>query len=333
MTVIDFHSHIVPRAYPAAPRGVDEPSWPVMQDVGGRTVSMIVGGKEYRRFDDIYWDAERRLEVLDREGVDTQVVSPLPELLSYWLKPEAAYVLTDFMNSVVAGLVARAPGRFIGVGTVALQDPSFAARQLERFKSDYALRGVQIGSNVNGVSIADARFEPFFAAAQSLGLFVFVHGFRPGGTERLVGSPLLASIVGVPHETGMAIVSLIMTDVLGKFPRLQLVFAHGGGTVGAVLDRLDHVWRHFPQMQEHVATAPLDYARRFYYDTVAFSPAYVRYLADRLGAERLLGGTDGPTELGQTGFAQFITATGLADRERRLVLGGNARRLLAEVGR
>jgi aminocarboxymuconate-semialdehyde decarboxylase len=331
MAVIDFHSHIVPEEYPRQPHGIDEPSWPVMEPVDGRTVSMMIAGKEYRRFGDIYWNAERRIEVLDREGIDSQVVSPLPELLSYWLKPDAAYALTNFMNGVVAKLVERAPGRFIGVGAVALQDPEFAARQLEHFKRDLGLRGVQIGSNVNGVSIAAPQFEPFLAAAESHGLFIFVHGFRPAGAERLVGSPLLAPIVGVPHETCMAISSLIMTDVLGKFPRLKLVFAHGGGTLGAVLDRFDHVWRHFPVMQETVRVSPIEYARRFYYDTVTFSPAYVRYLAERLGADRLVGGTDGPTEVGQKDFAKFIADSGMVDRDRHLILGGNAERLLAEL--
>jgi aminocarboxymuconate-semialdehyde decarboxylase len=331
MAIIDFHSHVVPQEYPPPPRGVDEPSWPVMQRVDGLTVSMMIAGKEYRRFGDIYWDAERRIEVLDREGIDSQVVSPLPELLSYWLKSEAAYALTEFMNGVVAKLVERAPARFIGLGAVALQSPDIAARQLEHLKRDYRLRGVQIGSNVNGVSIAAPQFESFFAAAESLGLLIFVHGFRPAGTERLVGSPLLAPIVGVPQETCMAISSLIMTDILGKFPRLKLVFAHGGGTLGSVLNRVDHVWRNFPAMQAQVGMSPVEYARRFYYDTVTFGPAYVRYLADSLGVERLLGGTDGPTEVGQKDFVRFMRDTGMSERERRLILGGNAERLLAEL--
>jgi len=331
MAVIDFHSHIVPRDYPRPPSTVEEPSWPVMEPIDGRTVRMMIAGKEYRRFGDIYWDAERRIEVLDREGIDSQVVSPLPELLSYWLKPSAAYALTDFMNDVIAQLVQRAPARFIGVGAVALQDPDFAARQLEHFKRDFGLRGVQIGSNVNGVSIAAPQFESLFAAAERHGLFVFVHGFRPAGAERLVGSPLLTPIVGVPQETCMALSSLIMTDVLRKFPGLKLVFAHGGGTLGSVLDRFDHVWRNFPAMQEQVGTAPVDYARRFYYDTVTFSPAYVRYLAGRLGADRLVGGTDGPTEVGQKDFAKFIAETGMPVSDQRAILGGTAERLLAEL--
>jgi aminocarboxymuconate-semialdehyde decarboxylase len=328
---IDFHSHIVPREYPQAPRGVDETVWPVMESVDARTVIMRIGGKEYRRFGDIYWDAVRRIEVLDREGIDSQVVSPLPELLSYWLEQDAAYALTDFMNGVVAKLVECAPDRFIGLGVVALQNPGVAARQLERFKRDYRLRGVQIGSNVNGISIAAPEFEPFFAAAESLGLLVFVHGFRPTGTERLVGSPLLAPIVGVPQETCMAISSLIMTDVLRKFPRLKLVFAHGGGTLGSVLDRFNHVWRNFPAMQEQVSISPVEYARRFYYDTVTFSPDYVRYLAERLGVDRLLGGTDGPTELGQADFAMFIADTQMPESDQHMILGGNAERLFAEI--
>jgi aminocarboxymuconate-semialdehyde decarboxylase len=331
VNIIDFHSHIVPRDFPPPPKGVREPSWPEMSPVDSQTVSLSIGGREYRRFNDVFWRADRRIEVLDREGIARQVVSPLPELLSYGLLPQSAYAFTDFMNGLVAAFVAEAPERFIGLGVAALQDVEHAVRQLKGFRMRYGLRGVLVGSNVDGISIAAPRFEPFFAAAEAERLLVFVHGIRPAGVDRLVGSPLLAPVVGVPQETCMAIASLIMTDVLGKFPRLRLVFGHGGGTFGAILDRFEQVWQSFSDLRRQLEISPIDYARRFYYDTVTFGPKYLRYLTERMGVDRLLGGTDGPSDLGQRSLRELVAESGISEAEKALVVGGNAESLFAEL--
>src|SRR6202023_2673364 len=116
-----------------------------------------------------------------QEGIAVHVISPLVALLSYWLAPDAAEAITDFMNQFVADMVNAVPQRFAGVGCVALPDPARGARPLAHIKSGLRRRGVHIGSHVNGVSIADSRFFPFYEAAEALGLFVFVHGIKPGG--------------------------------------------------------------------------------------------------------------------------------------------------------
>jgi aminocarboxymuconate-semialdehyde decarboxylase len=187
---------------------------------------------------------------------------------------------------------------------------------------------VHVGSHVNGISLADERFLPFLEAAEDCGLVVFVHGLKPGGTERLLGSPLMAPVFGVPHETTMTIGSLIMKDILGRFPRLKLVFAHGGGGIGAVLDRFELVWNKFEIMQVNGEISPLEYARRFYYDTVTFGPEYLGYLVSRLGAERFVAGTDGPTEIGQTDLPGFLGKAGLSEKQQHLIMHGNAAGLL-----
>ncbi len=327
MKIIDFHTHVVPDRYPDRPASIVEPNWPSMEKIDDAHSRMLIAGKQFRIFESFYWNVAERVARLDAVGIDMQVVSPLPELLSYWLASDAAEVLTDFMNALIADMVRAAPARFAGLGAVALQEPARAVRQLESIKKS-GLRGVHIGSHVNGVSIADAKYHEFYAAAEALDLVVFVHGIKPGGAGLMLGPPLMPAVVGVPHETAVAISSLIMTDILGRFPKLKLVFSHGGGTIGAVLERFNAVWTGFEVMRKNLSMPPVEYVRRFYYDTVVFSADYLAYLAKLVGASQLIGGTDGPVDMGQPSIPKIVAAAGFSQTDQVRVAGGNAERLL-----
>jgi aminocarboxymuconate-semialdehyde decarboxylase len=281
MKVIDFHSHIVPGRYPDRPPTCAEPNWPVMEKVDDQHSRMMIAGKQFRVFESFYWNADERIARLDEEGIALQVISPLPELLSYWLAADAAEAITDFMNEFVAGMVKAAPQRFAGIGSVVLQDPKRAVRQLE-------------------------------AMRKTLGL-------KP---------PLMPAVIGVPQEAAVAISSFIMTDVLARFPRLKLVFSHGGGTLGAVIDRFNAVWKAFEPMRRAVAIAPEEYVRRFYYDTVVFGPDYLRYLVNKVGASQLIGGTDGPADFGQPSIPELLEGAGLPQPDRERIAHANAELLL-----
>ena len=329
MPIVDFHAHVVPQQYPERPSGIEEPAWPEMLRIDDSSSRMVIAGRDFRVFESFYWDVGERIQQMNRNGIDMEVLSPLPELLSYWLDPDAALLLTDSMNEFIGDMVRQAPDRFQGLGCVALQDPERAVGQLRVLRDQHGLKGVHVGSHVNGCSLADERFYPFFEAAQAMGLVVFVHGIKPGGVDRLLGSPLLGPVLGVPHENTAVIGSLIMTDILGHFPDLRLVFSHGGGGIGAVLDRFDMVWNKFEIMQINGEISPLDYARRFYYDTVTFSPEYLGYLVKLLGAERFVAGTDGPTEIGQKDLPGFLGRAGLSREESSLIMERNAKQLLS----
>jgi aminocarboxymuconate-semialdehyde decarboxylase len=327
MKIIDFHTHVVPDRYPDRPASISEPNWPSMEKIDDRSSRMVIAGKQFRIFESFYWNVSERIKRLDEVGITLQVVSPLPELLSYWLSSDAAEALTDFMNGLVADMVRAAPSRFAGLGAVALQDPARAVRQLESIRS-LGLKGVHIGSHVNGLSIADEKFHPFYEAAEALDLVIFVHGIKPGGGSLMLGPPLMPAIVGVPQETAVAISSLIMTDILRRFPRLKLVFSHGGGTIGSVLDRFNAVWAGFDVMRKNLSTPPSEYIRRFHYDTVVFGADYLGYLAKLVGASQLVAGTDGPVDMGQAPIAKFLADAGLSASDQVRVASGNAERLL-----
>ena len=305
MIVIDSHAHWVPQDFPKCPSDVPEREWPEMVPLEDGRARMMLGEKEFRIFTSEYWDVAGRIEYLDRHGVSFQILSPLPELLGYWWNSKTTAAVADHINHSIAETVASAPARFAGLGMLPLQDIDRSLKVLEQVNA-LGLRGLLVASNVNGVSLADSRFDPVFKEIERLGLAILIHGYRPAGTERMLGSPILEGIVGVPQDTMALIASFIMTDILKRFPALKLGFVHGGGAFGAVLDRLDHTWRGFPQMQQAVSTSPRDYVRRFYFDTVTFSVDYLRFIIKAFGADSLFAGSDGPNAIGQHGLEAFV---------------------------
>ena len=313
--VIDTHGHIVPGSFPVCPPGVPTAQWPSMDQLPEGGARMMIGGAEFRVFESVYWDMAARVEQLDRDGITVQILSPLPELLGYWYDPRATAAMADHIHATIAAAIATAPTRLAGIGMLPLQDIDAAVATARSVKA-LGFAGVLLGSNVNGVSLADARFDPVWQALEALDLAVLVHGYRPAGADRLLGSPLLAPIVGVPQDTAAVLASFIMTDILGRFPALRLGFAHGGGSFGAVLGRMDCVWRKFPAMQAALPIGPLDYVRRFAFDTVTFSTDYLRYLIAVTGQACLMAGTDGPTPIGQTELAAFVAAACDGDQTR-----------------
>jgi aminocarboxymuconate-semialdehyde decarboxylase len=328
---VDIHTHVVPATFPAYAGRHANVRWPQMAPGPTcRHCNVMIAGKVFRTVGDECWDIERRLEAMAASRVERQVLSPMPELLSYWLEPEDAEALGRHVNDTIATMVRDGAGRFAGLGMVPLQDPERAARELERLMQSGSFRGVEIGTNVNGVSIGDPRFEPFFKAAEELGAAVFVHALHPAGTERLVGPPGLPALVAFPCETAVAIASLIAGGMLSRHPGLRIAFSHGGGAFGLVLPRLMHGWKTMRELGEKVPS-PREQARRLYYDTLVYDPATLAFLIERFGITQLCLGTDHPFLIQETDPVGVVEALDLPPGERDLLFHANARRFLGEA--
>jgi aminocarboxymuconate-semialdehyde decarboxylase len=190
-------------------------------------------------------------------------------------------------------------------------------------------RGVEIGTNVNGVSIGDPRFEPFFQAAEETGAAVFVHALHPAGTDRLVGPPAMPALVAFPCETAVSIASLMVGGMLTRHPRLRIAFSHGGGAFGLVLPRLMHGWRSMKELAETVPS-PAEQARRLYYDTLVYDTPTLAFLIERFGLRQLCLGTDHPFTIQEKNPVGAVEALALGDGDLQLLLSGNALRFLGE---
>ena len=330
MTVaIDIHTHVVPIDFPAYCGRHRETRWPQMRaaDCGHRSV--IIDGKVFRTVSQECWDIDRRRAAMAAAGISRQVLSPMPELLSYWLAPDDALSLCRHINDTIGNMVEEAPDLFSGLGCVPLQDPESAIRELERVMSGGRFKGVEIGTNVNGVPIGDPRFESFFAAAESLGAAIFVHALHPAGLDRLVGPPALAQLVAFPGENALAIASMITGGTLDRHPELRIAFSHGGGGFALTLPRLMFGWQHL-DFGGRIARSPLEQARSVFYDTLVYDKSTLLHLIEMFGVTQLCLGTDHPFPIQELEPVSRIDALDLTAPERELLLRSNAQRFLGE---
>jgi aminocarboxymuconate-semialdehyde decarboxylase len=325
--VIDVHTHIVPEKFPSyRGKGKDVP-WPSMADAHACHKHVMISGKLYRTVSDGSWSVPRRIEQMSEMRVTRQVLSPMPELLSYWLPLDDAKVLIRYLNEQIAEMLQAAPERFVGLGCVPLQDTDSAIGELQFLKSDLNFPGVEIASHVNGVSIGDARFEPFFAAAERLGAAIFVHALRPAGQERIVGA-FPEQAVCFPGDVALACASMITGGIASRHPKLRIAFSHGGGTMSILMPRLVHAWNNFPKAKESLQESPATIARRFYYDELVFEPNAVRFLVETFGESQIVVGTDYPFALGDWKPLETLKTSGLEERVLTGITSANARRFL-----
>jgi aminocarboxymuconate-semialdehyde decarboxylase len=329
-SAIDIHTHIVPASLPAYAGRISDIAWPSVEHVDCHHARVLVGGKPYRDIEDSCWNAARRIEEMSGMGIGRQILSPMPELLSYWLAPDDARVLARGMNEQIAALVAEAPDRFIGFGMVPLQSSDLAIDELTHLIGALGLKGIEIGTNVEGKPIGHPDFAPFFAEVEARGVPVFVHPLRPAGMDRLIGPPLLEQAVAFPCETGLAIASLMTSGLLAKHPKLRMAFSHGGGTFGQMLPRLQHAWSIAPGLQKAMPRSPRDMARGLFYDTLVYDETALRFLKDQFGLSQILIGTDYPFAIMEKRPLERLREAGLSASEIDAVTHLNAKKYLGD---
>jgi aminocarboxymuconate-semialdehyde decarboxylase len=338
--IIDLHTHIVPEHFPPAGNRASARRWPSMDHFEAGRAKVMIVGENFRTVTEQCWSPARRIGDIAKEGVDAQVISPMPELLSYWFTPEDALEFGRYTNETIAKLVQSSPTTFYGLGMVPLQDPDLAARELDRVKQ-MGLAGIELGSNILGKSLGDPSFLPFFDEVQRQGLAVFVHALHPTMRDRIVGPASLDNPIGFPTDTGLTIASLITGGVIERFPALRLAFSHGGGTFPFFLPRLNHAWsgtwneeppgpaRERPNpLREMLPRSPAEYARMLYYDTLLFDGRAIRYLREVMGSSQLIVGTDYPFVPRELPVDKTLRALGFTDEEFEAISWRNCLRFL-----
>jgi aminocarboxymuconate-semialdehyde decarboxylase len=327
MECIDIHTHIVPESFPPyAGRNANVP-WPSMADAHACHKHVMISGKVYRTVSDGCWSVPRRIEQMGEMQVTRQAISPMPELLSYWLPLDDAKVMIRYLNDQIAGMVDRAPERFVGLGAVPLQDVESAVDELHHCVQSLKFAGVEIASHVNGTSIGDPRFEPFFAEAEKMGAAIFVHALRPAGQDRIVGA-FIEQAVCFPGDIGLAAASMITGGIAERHRGLRIAFSHGGGVMSILLPRLVHAWKNVPKARESLKESPAVAAQRFYYDQLVFDPNAIRFLVDTFGRSQICVGTDYPFAMGDFTPMKSLAAASLEPPILEAVTAGNARRFL-----
>ncbi|WP_127108507.1 amidohydrolase family protein [Pararhodobacter zhoushanensis] len=319
--VIDMHGHcgapeaealLASRPERAAEMGAQARSTGAASSQHNRTVMLPAAGARMASL-------EKRLADLDLMGVDVQLVAPSPHLYAYWADEGLAGELVAVVNAAAVALVARAPERLAGMGMVSMQYPDLAAQQIHAAKAA-GLKGIEISASVGERELSDPVFTPVWAAAEETGLPVFIH---PLGTS--LGARLdrfyLSNTIGQPVETTIALTGLILSGVLDRHPRLKLVGAHGGGYLPAYIGRADHTWCVRPEARG-CAALPSEYLSRIWVDTVVFDRTQLSDLVQRMGADRVMFGTDYPFDMADCRPDQVAAALPLS--ARAAVMGGTA---------
>jgi len=320
VTVIDVHTHVVPSAL--AEVSARHRLWPRLEMRDDRRAAVMIEGKVFREIDSRSWDVERRLQDMAEDGTDVQVLSPMPELLSHWLPADVADDLSTIMNAHIAGMIAKAPSKFRGIGMVPMQDVALATQRLDGIRSQ-GLCGVEIGTHIDGTPLGDNRLMDFYARAEQLGLMIFVHPLHPVGLERIGGPRELAAVAVFPLETALATTSLVAGRVIERFPRLRILLSHGGGAFPWIAPRIQYAWNMGTALSKAISQSPTETLKKFWYDTIVYDAAALRYLGECVGTDRLVVGSDYPFAIRQT-YPGAFAASALGGTP----LDGNAAALL-----
>lgn len=269
-----------------------------------------------------------RLRDMDAMGIDIQAISVAPPQYYYWTEPDLGRTIARRQNEAIARIVADHPDRFVGLGTVALQDVDGALEELDVIARDLQFPGIEICTNVNGADLDHPRFLPFFERVRDLGLTIVAHpnGFTDG--QRLAAYYLINTI-GMPLDSSVFLARTILSGLFEKVQGLDVVVAHGGGYLPSYPARYDHAWRARSDARNGTSEPPSAYLRRLYFDTMLFDTFDLSVLIQRYGADHVLLGTDYPYDMGEADPVGLVCSVeGLSDEDRGLILGGNAARLL-----
>jgi aminocarboxymuconate-semialdehyde decarboxylase len=330
MLKIDIHTHILPENWPNLSERYGYGGFVQLEHCGPGCSRMVIDGKHFRDVEPNCWDAGVRLAECDAAAVDVQVLSTVPVMFSYWAKPADTADLAKLLNDHLAGLVEAQPRRFVGLGTLPLQDADLSIRELERCVNSIGLAGVQIGTHVNGWNLDDPRLFPVFEAAADLGAAIFVHPWQMLGAERM-GLYWMPWLVGMPSETALSICTMIFGGVFERLPNLRVAFAHGGGAFPGIIGRLEHGFNVRPDIvATHNERNPREYDGRFWVDSLVHDAPMLRYMIDLFGREKIALGSDYPFPLGEDRPGELIESMDDLDAETRdWLLAGAALEWLA----
>jgi aminocarboxymuconate-semialdehyde decarboxylase len=321
--IIDVHNHFYPPEYLDALKAGDS-AVKLTIDAEGNPCVHYPG--DYNVAVRGHRDIAYRQGVLEKEGVDTQIIT-FTTPGTHVENAERAARFARMVNDAYAKIIKERGPRFAALATLPLNDPAASVAELNRAMTKLEFPGAMVFSNVNGVALADARFEPLWAEANKLNAVIHIHPTDPVGVEAMKDYWLMP-LVGFLFDTTLAAAKLVFSGVPERYPNIKWVLSHLGGAIPYLAERLDRGWEAFPDCRADISRKPSEYLRQFYYDTVNFDPAAVRLAVDFAGADRVMAASDYPHQIGSIPkMKSSLAALKVSEEERKKILGGNARKL------
>ncbi|MFZ0816748.1 MAG: tryptophan 2,3-dioxygenase family protein [Candidatus Sulfotelmatobacter sp.] len=327
MQVIDIHNHFFPRSWPDLAARYGTPNWPWIKHTEPGKADIMVGDRFFRHIYSACWDPEIRLEEMDRDGVDVQVISATPVLFAYERPVEHALDCAQLFNDAALELCSRGKGRLKSFCQVPLQDTDAACRELTRCMRAGHL-GVQIGNHVGNKNLDDPGIVTFLHHCADEGAAVLVHPWDMFAPERMP-KYMMPWTVGMLAETQLSVVAMILSGAFDRLPStLRICFAHGGGSFAFLLGRLENAWHHHPVARGDCQHPPSHYLNRFYVDSAVFDQRALQFLIETMGTDQVMLGSDYPFPLGEERVGSLIRQSNLPQHTKAKLLSGNAKRFL-----
>ena len=321
MLKVDIHTHILPPEIPKFSEMFGYTGFIQLRKNPGCSHSDMVSdtGQFFRQVEPNSFDPHARLRECDNCGVTVQVLSTVPVMFSYWAKAKDGLVLSQTLNDHIAEVVDRHPKRFIGLGTLPMQDPGLACQEIKRARQELKLCGFQIGSNVNQLNLSDPQFFPVYEKLEETGSALFVHPWDMMG-EKQTQNYWLPWLVGMPAESSRAICSMIFGGIFQRFPHLRVAFAHGGGAFPITAGRVQHGFDVRPDLcAVDCRVPPREYLGHFYIDSLVHDPDVLKFLIKKIGANKVCLGTDYPFPLGELEPGRVVEEAQLDAKTREAI--------------
>ena len=323
MLTIDIHTHIIPEHLPDFTKRFGYGDFIRLEHHKPCCAKMMKGDKFFREIQDNCWSPEKRLEECNSHDVHIQVLSTLPVMFNYSAKPKDCLEISRFLNDHIAGIVQKYPKRFIGLGTLPMQDPQLAIQELERCKK-MGIAGIETGSHINDWNLNAPELFSIFEACAKLDMAVFVHPWDMMGQDKMT-KYWLPWLVGMPAETSLAICSMIFGGVFERLPNLRVAFAHGGGSFPATIGRIEHGFNCRPDLVAvDNKVNPRNYIGKFYLDSLVHDKVMLDYIVNLFGSDHIALGSDYPFPLGETLPGELIRSMKYTDKIKENLLSGAA---------
>jgi len=324
---VDIHCHIhVPAADEMLRRIAPDDTGRKMVDTNPITAK--INAAQQKSILPKLTDPEVRLKDMDNQGVDIQAISASPFHYNYGYEADFCRDTSQVVNDRIAEVVAGHPDRFVGLGTVPLQDPEMAITELNRCIDELGFKGVEISTNVNGKDLTRAGLEHFFERCEEKDTMIFIHPIGTSYVERM-NHHYFRNTIGHPVESALAVGHLVFDGYLERYSGLKICIAHGGGYIPAYPGRFDHPYHLRDDCREVISKPPSEYIKKLYFDSVVFTEHQLRHMIETWGPDHIVMGTDYPYDMAETDPVGHVDSVkGLSEEDKALVMGINAANLL-----